>query len=809
MSTFNHHSSLHPPFISPIDNLNVNDRVPTKAKAMVILEPSMGVESVTSSTRTSIDSTKDVNVSSSSSPSTTDNNNNRFNTSISISSNTIAIDSTDNDINTCSSQNEFEMRSPRDDSSSSSQVEFETDTGKAVDENNGSSNGRGMDQDGSEQERSQDHDNDVNVDNDNDEGQVAVAVALTIQEDEADFESFSSGVVAVAVEMILQDDSNDDNMKEGVRLPQDPQNDGHCHSNNDDTDDTDIRTSPNGNENENENENGNGNENATSPSRKSDNVHDSTSSQSLYLRDISLDESEFTPHSPDAQTAKDLILTVTNEDEQEEYDSQENDTDDESNEQQQQQQQQQQQHDASIMKKNSHLSSSSPLRLSTDFAQLTTNQSNAGMKSPMRSESPAMRRRREELNKSQKSIQQLEEQLNLVPKDTFQPFQPDYDDGESLDNSTITSTPSLGLLFGSSRTLLTNSSKFINDSQTQVQMEQHHVRSPKRQQSTKKVGSPELRKVFAAQRDSSRLLQSPTRQSSAKSFGDETIVTNNASPPKAVNNNNNDNNTPNEFEKCRMTPHEVDQMRAFYEKKLANQRHAHEDQIDEIIEQLNSIETTYGKEIGSLKDRLSKKEIMTEALTNSLTSYQIKNGEIKQQYEITLTKLDEARQEFEAEHERYAALMRELEREKMKAVEAAREEIRVAAERQFASAQKTFVKLKQDFNQCSEERDFFEQKHGALEIKERAQEATISTLMAESADSNAKMATEKAEALKMKVEIEKSVNSKIEKAERKCAEAYALAGEATEAKEALKKENSELQSLCEELMAIVEGGRAK
>ena len=61
----------------------------------------------------------------------------------------------------------------------------------------------------------------------------------------------------------------------------------------------------------------------------------------------------------------------------------------------------------------------------------------------------------------------------------------------------------------------------------------------------------------------------------------------------------------------------------------------------------------------------------------------------------------------------------------------------------------------------------------------------------------------------MKVEIEKSVNSKIEKADRKCAEAYAVADKATEAKEALKKENSDLQSLCEELMAIVEDGRAK
>ena len=810
----------------------------TKAKAaMVILEPLSGVESVTS-----IDSTKNTTSVSSSSPS------NRFNNN----SYTIAIDSsTDNNNNNnnninndnnCSSQNEFEM-SPRDDSSSS-QVEFETDIGKTVEDNNGHYNG-------AELIRSQGNDDNNDHDDNNDEGQGQgqgqVALNGSYLESSSD-----------AVEMILQDDSNDneddndididiDNddtdvdvkLNEGVRLPQDPQNDNdgqHCRSDEAKTD-GDIRTAP-------------------SPSRMSDNVlvHDkSMSPQRLHLRDISLNESqlESAPHSPNADTAKDLILVVTREDELEDYDSQEDDTDDHDHEQEevdsqhedkdlilavtredeledyhcqediigdesnQQQQHQEQNDDASIMKKDIRISYSSPLRVSTDFSQLLNQpnaNANAAKKSPMRSESPAMLRRREELSKSQRSIQQLEEQLNLVPKDRFQPYQHhqhqlDFDDGASMD-STITSTPSLGLLLGSSRTLLTStSSKLINDS-SQIQLHHGSGSSPKRQQSPKKIGSPEMRKAYATQRDSSRLLQSPPRQASAKSFGGETLVTNNASPvvtatPKAANNNN------NEFEMGSMTPTEDDKMKAFYENKLANQRSAHEDQIDEIIEQLTSIETTYGKEIASLKDRLSKKQIMTEALTNSLTSYQIKNGEIKQQYEITLTKLDEARQEFDAEHERYAALMRELERAKMKAVESAREEIRVAAERQFASAQKTFVKLKQDFTKCSEERDFFQQKFGALESKERAQEATISKLMAESADANAKMATEKAEALKMKVEIEKSVNSKIEKADRKCAEAYAVADKATEAKEALKKENSDLQSLCEELMAIVEGGRAK
>lgn len=604
---------------------------------------------------------------------------------------------------------------------------------------------------------------------------------------------------ANAVEMILED--NDTKEELGIRLPQDPA----IHISNDDIDgpsddwnvDAEIRTAPSGVTATSDNANDHDNDNA-----------DVLVLKSLPSRDISFDESE----SFDGQGAKDLILAVTNEEEQEDLDAHDYDTIDDT------QSQQLPHRDPSIIDNGNRVpvssSYASPLRVSTGFNHVSADHPSALMKSPTRCESPGMKKRKEELNKSEQSIRRLEEQLNIVSKEqqqhnsilpsksqSQQPHAPlDHDNVESM-ASTLTSTCSL-LLQNSSRTLLTGSSTIINaDSELDS--------CPQRQQTSPIQGkSPRMRRAFAGQRESSQPLGSPSRQSSKD--GRDGAVTptpvinseflGSVTTPKASNNN---------FDNGKDS---IDSYTSKVDAKLAEQRRAHEDQIDEILDQLNSIENTYGKEIASLKDRLSKKEIMEEGLLSSLTSYQLKNAEIKQKYEQTLTNLDEAKQEFEAEHERYAALMREMEHDKMMFVNAAREEVRSAAELQFASAQKTFVKLKQDYKQCLEERDTLEQQCGdmiekfdCLEVKERSQEAMISNLMVQGADSEAKMATEKAAALKIKQEYTEKAHAMNKKANRENAEAYALVDQAIKEKEALKKENSELQSLCEELMAIVEG----
>lgn len=263
---------------------------------------------------------------------------------------------------------------------------------------------------------------------------------------------------------------------------------------------------------------------------------------------------------------------------------------------------------------------------------------------------------------------------------------------------------------------------------------------------------------------------------------------------------------------------EIDNLKGYYESKLSMQRKEQEAQIDEILEQLNSIELSYA-------DKLTKKDIMAEALTNSLSSYQIKNEEIRQQHEFALTRLDEAKHDIEAGEERFRSLTKQMELEKQQAIRQAQDEIRLAAESQFAFAQKKFLKLQHDYQKSCQEKDALRQekedmakKVEALEAKDRENDDEMSKLMSEVAYAKAAMATVQAEMLKMKqsynakiqgyVAREKDAAAKIQQAENDCEEARVLVEQVVEEKEAAKQENLELQTLCEELMGIVEGNAA-
>mmetsp|Transcript_6972 Transcript_6972/g.13157 ORF Transcript_6972/g.13157 Transcript_6972/m.13157 type:complete len:687 (+) Transcript_6972:223-2283(+) len=473
-----------------------------------------------------------------------------------------------------------------------------------------------------------------------------------------------------------------------------------------------------------------------------------------------------------------------------------------------------------------------PLRIATSVPSDSSIRNDA-IKSPMRCESPGMRRRREELGRSHRSIRELEEQLyqteidyqhqrqqqqqqlqlaqnqvvNTQSQHSIDRFfeAPEIQDcGQSLSSTTSSTISSFGLLHNSSRTLLSSSNAAIDNdcsSDDKVSNVSNNRDQPRKNDVTV------LRKAFSGQRDSSSIIPSEEDASNTQpvsSWG----------TPKAANRSSPTIERDDENGGGGGGGREIDALKAYYEEKLMWQRRTHEHQIDEIIEQLNSIESNYGSEILSLQKRLSQKEIMTEVLTNSLS-------EIKQQHELVIAKMEEARNEVQSANDRYTALKYRMEREKTEAVETACNEIRNAAESQFASAQKTFIKLKQDYVATCEDRNALKKqcnelagKVDTLEAKARSYQNKITKLVAEGAEAKAEMATEKADALKMKqaytekvqvfIEKEKDVERRIAKANRDCEEAYALLQEAIKEKEALKKENADLQSVCEELMSIVE-----
>ena len=102
-----------------------------------------------------------------------------------------------------------------------------------------------------------------------------------------------------------------------------------------------------------------------------------------------------------------------------------------------------------------------------------------------------------------------------------------------------------------------------------------------------------------------------------------------------------------------------------------------------------------------------------------------------------------------------------------------------------------------------------------LEQKERENDKDMSKLMSEVAFAKAAMATIQAEMQKMKqgynekiqvyVKKDKASAAKLAQTEKDCKDAQKLIDEACKEKEVARKENLELQTLCEELMGIVEG----
>eukprot|EP00557_Chaetoceros_sp_GSL56_P000042 CAMPEP_0176495282 /NCGR_PEP_ID=MMETSP0200_2-20121128/10564_1 /TAXON_ID=947934 /ORGANISM="Chaetoceros sp., Strain GSL56" /LENGTH=882 /DNA_ID=CAMNT_0017893131 /DNA_START=105 /DNA_END=2750 /DNA_ORIENTATION=+ len=174
-----------------------------------------------------------------------------------------------------------------------------------------------------------------------------------------------------------------------------------------------------------------------------------------------------------------------------------------------------------------------PLRIATSVPSDSSIRNDA-IKSPMRCESPGMRRRREELGRSHRSIRELEEQLyqteidyqhqrqqqqqqlqlaqnqvvNTQSQHSIDRFveAPEIQDcGQSLSSTTSSTISSFGLLHNSSRTLLSSSNAAIDNdcsSDDKVSNVSNNRDQPRKNDVTV------LRKAFSGQRDSSSIIPS-------------------------------------------------------------------------------------------------------------------------------------------------------------------------------------------------------------------------------------------------------------------------------------------------------------
>jgi len=278
---------------------------------------------------------------------------------------------------------------------------------------------------------------------------------------------------------------------------------------------------------------------------------------------------------------------------------------------------------------------------------------------------------------------------------------------------------------------------------------------------------------------------------------------------------------------------DLERQKLHYESTINKQKESHASEIGEVLNQLDSIEASYNNELTEERSKLSKKEVMTEALTSRLSEMQALTQSLRSQVEQYKANDDSIQQElhvaqqsiqtFQSQQSHYEHLVQKEKENTLLAVEEAEQQLQAEAEKQFAQANKLYVKLKNDYDgtlnsyEISEEcnrkmKEELETNHGkhVTQISVLQQELDKLELSLQDTQSHLTYTNQQYEAQKAGWnEVEQGWNAKIEAYTKECAQAHQLVGTVVREKEVLKEENKELQSLCEEMMGIVESGGSK
>ena len=261
-------------------------------------------------------------------------------------------------------------------------------------------------------------------------------------------------------------------------------------------------------------------------------------------------------------------------------------------------------------------------------------------------------------------------------------------------------------------------------------------------------------------------------------------------------------------------------LKQHYDSLLSNQKLQHNQQIDEILEQLTSIESTYHAEITTLKSNLSRKEVMCDAITASLSDYKQRTQEFEVDLDQTSRtmydlqcKLETITMQLQDSKRENIALRKSSQQAKEEAVSYAQQEVQSQAESQFAAAQKKYLQLKADHQHNLKEKEILQEQLNVftqqMENKDRVHKSHISQVQEELNVVRLELSSSKVENQKVKSmlnermsQLEQNEQLLEEQLSTKVKEYQTLIRE----KHDLKGENTELQSVCEELMAIVERG---
>ncbi|GMH93450.1 hypothetical protein TrVE_jg491 [Triparma verrucosa] len=255
--------------------------------------------------------------------------------------------------------------------------------------------------------------------------------------------------------------------------------------------------------------------------------------------------------------------------------------------------------------------------------------------------------------------------------------------------------------------------------------------------------------------------------------------------------------------------------------------------LEELLQKLDQFELSHNSKLLELQKKCNEKEAVVGALAPQLAEANNRNeeldkkvkgleeevGTLKDRIEEKETLASEQTDQINQLKKAHEAEVTVLKDKRVKAVEKMRFEMTKSAESQFAAANQHYHKLKEDFNLKVEECKKNEKSLESLKAKavqsqkkaaaqEETHTATITQLKLQLATLTAKEASTTVSTRKKLSTLESSnasLLSKISTLQEESDAACMNLGKVVGEKEALVKENQDLQSVCEELMAIVEG----
>ena len=252
------------------------------------------------------------------------------------------------------------------------------------------------------------------------------------------------------------------------------------------------------------------------------------------------------------------------------------------------------------------------------------------------------------------------------------------------------------------------------------------------------------------------------------------------------------------------------------------------EEVEELLRQLEGVEVEYESRIAELEAVVRSRDAAVDALGSHLTDVSRRSDALVQQLEqrekaerklreeMTLGNgvIRELREELDQVMAKHEHVMREEEGRWEREVSAAEHSIKAAAERQFAEANGCYLKLREEHDKVEAELKKVRLEAGEGERRIKSREAY---LLAEFAEMRSELASAQAEAAferkrrSKEAEASERRQSDLEAAlssarEESTALSRSFASIVTE-REKLSSDNRELQGVCEELMAIVEGDK--